>query len=402
MSKKIKVLAYTPDGAGVSYHRTEMPHIKLSELYSDEFDVEINKNVNWNDLNYLSKFQIIHFHRTLVDFSLMEEYTNKLKSMGIKLVVDIDDFWELDKTHPSYHLIKEEKLAEKIISVLKMCDYVTTTTPFFADIIKNNNINKNVVVLPNAIDLTQPQYIPNKVESEFTRIIYLAGSSHGNDMKLLDGMVNILRSNVELNNKFQFNLAGWDIRGTMTEINPRTKEKNVRPIKPEESIYFYYEKILTDNHKLINDKKYLDYLLTFNKEQYPNEENQPYRRFWTKPVNSYAKSYNNADISLAPLQDNLFNNAKSQLKLIEAFPFKLAVVASDVVPYKIDGVNDKNCLLIPNTKNSDREYAKAIKKLIQNPNMRIDLGEKLYEDLKPKYDLDVITKIRAEFYKSII
>jgi hypothetical protein len=31
-----------------------------------------------------------------------------------------------------------------------------------------------------------------------------------------------------------------------------------------------------------------------------------------------------------------------------------------------------------------------------------DMGERLYETVKDKYDLNVVTKQRAEFYKSII
>ena len=42
------------------------------------------------------------------------------------------------------------------------------------------------------------------------------------------------------------------------------------------------------------------------------------------------------------------------------------------------------------------------KKLIDNPTWAKDLGERLYETVKDKYDLNVVTKDRAEFYKSIV
>jgi glycosyltransferase involved in cell wall biosynthesis len=48
------------------------------------------------------------------------------------------------------------------------------------------------------------------------------------------------------------------------------------------------------------------------------------------------------------------------------------------------------------------DWAKYIKKLIQNPNWAKDLGERLYETVKDKYELSIVTKNRAEFYKSII
>ena len=62
---------------------------------------------------------------------------------------------------------------------------------------------------------------------------------------------------------------------------------------------------------------------------------------------------------------------------------------------------DGNALLVDDHKNHS-DWAKNIKKLVDNPNMITDLGERLYETVKDKYDLNVVTKTRAEFYKSLI
>jgi hypothetical protein len=43
-----------------------------------------------------------------------------------------------------------------------------------------------------------------------------------------------------------------------------------------------------------------------------------------------------------------------------------------------------------------------MEKLIKNPNMAKDMGERLYETVKDTYDLNIVTKDRAEFYKSIL
>jgi hypothetical protein len=48
------------------------------------------------------------------------------------------------------------------------------------------------------------------------------------------------------------------------------------------------------------------------------------------------------------------------------------------------------------------DWSKYIKKLIQNPNMIKDMGERLYEHVSARYDLSVVTKTRAEFYKSVL
>ena len=43
-----------------------------------------------------------------------------------------------------------------------------------------------------------------------------------------------------------------------------------------------------------------------------------------------------------------------------------------------------------------------MKKLINNPNLVEDLGNKLYETVKDKYSLPNVCKDRVEFLKSII
>ena len=52
--------------------------------------------------------------------------------------------------------------------------------------------------------------------------------------------------------------------------------------------------------------------------------------------------------------------------------------------------------------NKQEDAISNVKKLIDNPNWAYDLGERLYETVKDTYDLNVVTKTRAEFYKSII
>jgi len=61
---------------------------------------------------------------------------------------------------------------------------------------------------------------------------------------------------------------------------------------------------------------------------------------------------------------------------------------------------DGNAILVEEKRNHS-DWTKAFKKLIQNPNMVQDLGERLYETVKPRYDLNVVTKHRAELYKTL-
>jgi glycosyltransferase involved in cell wall biosynthesis len=321
------------------------------------------------------------------------------------MIFDVDDYWSPDMKHPAYHLIKESKLGNKIVNNLKKADYVTTTTEVFAQEIKK--YNKNVVVLPNAIDINEPQYVPNPTDSDKLRFGWLGGSSHKYDIKLLDGMVNKLKS--DCGDKLKMVLCGFDTRGRVTNINPETGEKTQRNLMPQETVWFEYETIFTDKYKTV-DPAYRQYLLSFNQQDYPNAGDMPYRRVWTKPVNSYATNYNLFDVSLAPLFNNKFNCMKSQLKVVESGFHKKALIASEVGPYKIDlvnayerggTINEKgNAFLIPNGKDT-KLWAKYAKKLIENPELVTMLSENLHNTVKDKYELSKVTTDRAEFYKSL-
>ena len=373
-------------------------------MYPNDFHVDIEYNPNLNDVNFWKKYQIVHFHRNIgTDYENCPKFIQWLQSIGIVVIGDIDDYWLPTKEHPIHQLIIQNKLHEKIIANLRVSNYVITTTELFANEIRK--FNKNVIVLPNAVDPQDPQFMEPTKPSDKVRIGWLGGSSHIHDLKLLDGMVSKLSP---MQDKLQYYVCGFDIRGTVTEINKQTGEKTQRPIKPEETVWVKYEEIFTNNYSIITPT-YKDYLDTFTENDYLGVENENYVRVWTRPVTSYAKNYSKFDISLAPIKNHIFNRMKSQLKVIEAGFYKKALIASNVGPYTIDlkhalkngEFTDGNALLVDEVRNHS-DWAKNIKKLVDNPNMITDLGERLYETVKDKYDLNNVTKTRAEFYKSLI
>ena len=400
---KINVLVLPSDTSGVGRFRSVDPHIKLQNLYPNDFHVDIDYQPRLNDLNYWKKYQIVHFHRSVGPIENCPSLVRSLQSLGIIVIADIDDYWLPTKEHPIHQLIVENKIHTKIVENLKVADYVTTTTELFANEIRK--FNKNVLVLPNAIDPKEPQFNEPTLESEKIRVGWLGGSSHLHDLKLLDGMVSKLSP---IQDKLQYYVCGFDIRGTVTEINKETGEQTQRPIKPQETVWVRYEEIFTNNYKIISPE-YKTYLDKFEEGDYPAIEKENYVRVWTRPVDSYARNYAKFDISLAPIKNHMFNRMKSQLKVIEAGFYKKALIASNVGPYTIDlkhalhqgKFTDGNALLV-NESNNHSDWAKHVKKLVDNPNLITDLGERLYETVKERYDLNLVTKTRADFYKSLI
>ena len=401
---KIRVLCLPSDKTGVGKFRSIDPHIMLQNLYPDDFHVDIDYEPKVNDINYWKQYDIVHFHRTIGhEYENSVDLIKRLNSLGLVTIMDLDDYWLPTKEHPVHAMVVQSKLHEKIMNNLKAAGHVTTTTSIFAtEILK---FNKNVYVLPNAINPNEPQFKAKTEPSNKLRFGWLGGSSHLHDLKLMDGTMNKLS---QLKDKFSLYLCGFDVRGSVTEINQQTGEQKQRDIKPEETVWSRYEEIFTDNYKLV-DPKHKDFLMEFREDEFISDTLPFYNRVWTKPINTYASNYRLFDVSLAPIKNHIFNRVKSQLKVIEAGFYKKAIIASNVGPYTVDlkhalnngEFTDGNALLVNEVKNHS-DWAKYMKKLIDNPNWSYDLGQRLYETVKDTYDLNKVTKDRSELYKSLL
>lgn len=453
MDGKLRILFYNLDGAGVNYFRTQTPAQELERNHSDEFYIEINPQLDFNDPNiidYLKSFHIIHYHRQFLnDTTQMLKLADELRKSGTILIVDIDDYWHLHKEHPFYNMSKEKQLHIPIIENLKIADYVTTTTDLFANEIKKITGKDNVGVFYNSVDPTWMKQFQDNWKPDpdgLVRITYMAGSSHMVDVQQLQGVMNVLNADQQTKGKFKVIIAGWDTQGSTTDItfnqefadelqkiglwtqdvvkainktrgdvdqiphiSQELKDKyrgkvfksEQRDIKSEESVYLIYENILTDNHRIIDNQDYLQWLMNFERNvKYENEGN--FGRRWTEKANTYAKVLDETDIVLAPLADNQFNKMKSNLKQVECWTRKLPIVCSDIPPYNVHGKHMENCVLIPAEKNAHKYWKKYLKKLILDADLRKKIGEQLYEDFKVDYNLAEVTKKRAEFYKNVV
>jgi glycosyltransferase involved in cell wall biosynthesis len=404
---KINILVQPNDRAGSGKFRCVDPHVTLQNNNSDEFFVEINENVDFNNDNYLKKFQLFFFHRAPGGNYLQGvDIIKKIKSFGGKVIVDYDDHWNLDPSHGLYQTSKKNDIPYHTVSIIKEADLVTVSTHLLQkEVLK---YNKNCVVLANAVNPNEPQFKPQLSESDRLRFGWLGGSSHIKDIELLRG---VTQRSKEYEDKMQIVLCGYDTRGKVKAIHPETGQVMERDMQPVETTWFMYEIFLTDHFKTIKDQEYVKHLLKFDQGLFYDDKNMPYRRIWTKPIETYAKGYNEFDVALAPLNDSAFNKYKSQLKVIEAGFHKKAIIAQNYGPYTIDlvsaiekggGFNDKgNSLLVEPSKNH-KQWSQHVKRLIDNPNLAKDLGEKLYETVKDKYDINYVTKLRAQIYKTLI
>lgn len=118
---------------------------------------------------------------------------------------------------------------------------------------------------------------------------------------------------------------------------------------------------------------------------------------WVKPTHYW--EYINSlepDICLAPLTDRLFNRAKSNLRLLEYWSSKNAVIASPVEPYKNTIIDGKNGLLA-----RPDEWEEKIEYLIKNPDKGKKMGEEGYKLAKKDFNLETNAKLWVNSIKTI-
>lgn len=399
-NEKINILFVPSDLAGVGHFRSIWPAQQINKDFGDKFYVEVSNQVNLNDFEYLSKFKIIHFHRELGNFENRIEIFKKLRELGIIIIMDIDDYWMPPTTHPLHYMVVKNKIDFKITEMFKISDYVTTTTDIFAKEI--GKFNKNVFVIPNALASNHQMWNGEDAkQTDKVRITWIGGSSHLHDLMKVQDDMNRINSDSELVDKYQIILCGYDTRGSATQIMPDGREIT-RKILPAESVWNEFEKIFTTNYSIC-DEDYIKYLKKCSKESYKNmsESEFKYLRRWTLPLTQYGKHYDYCDICLAPLDENMFNYCKSELKIIEAGFKKKVLIAQDYGIYHELIKNGENGILIP-TKDNNKGWHKALKKLILDKEYRDMLANNLHEFVVNNYTLEIVTKKRVEFYEQIV
>jgi glycosyltransferase involved in cell wall biosynthesis len=380
MTSKIRVLGLPSDLFGVGHYRMIWPLLMLQKKHSDEFEIEIRTPGHRIIESDLKKFDIIHYHRRINDQDSTLEWVRKCTSRGIKVICDIDDHWKPFVGHPAAAAVSSTNLINEIQKTIRHTPYITTTTEIFADMIRP--LNKNIQILVNSVDTEQKQWQmrDRDEKDDRVRIAWIGGSSHKRDLDLLKGVFKTLYDDPDLKDKFQIVMCGFDTRGSVTEINPETKEQKTRKLKPHESVWFEFENIFSGGLGL---------------------DNKNYSRRKTLPITRYGEHYNHVDICLAPIDRHVFNKAKSELKVVETGLTQKALIASDVYIYNKILTNNENAILIDPSA-GESAWVESIKQLILSSDKRSMLQSNLYELVKDKYDLNKAVDVRADYYRNLV
>jgi len=260
-----------------------------------------------------SDFKAVLVRRDGVDFQYATKLLTHLHKSGIRLVVDLDDDMLSDENRD--RLVKDGNYTlDALAALTELCQHadqiISSTEPLAKTIAQFTDAP--IEVFPNLLDpkTWAPLHTPknrklaSRVPKTKTRLLYFGTLGRSGDLEV--------------------------IKNLPTQIEMATKHKTIVELLG----------ITTD--KL---PKGFDSLITMN---------FPYHEFV-----AYLKGQANRwEVGLAPLAENTYNNARSDLKLLEYAALGIPAVASRVGPYY--NADDLAVLV----ENSAAEWCAAVEKLL--------------------------------------
>jgi hypothetical protein len=325
-----------------SYHRIFNPFLNLKSEDGDNFRF-MEKSIMVTE-SKLKGSDLVVFNR--IPHMALDNLELYKKKFGYKILVDVDDFWEVYDEHYLKKAWVQTNMKRLILRAVKMADMVTVTNSRLADEVMNHN--KNVEILPNALPLNTRQFIPDKIESNKVRFLFSGGVSHLKDYESIKDYFLWCSLSEPINNKAQFILAGYNPTNDGSE----------------------WHKIKEMMRKL------------------PNLETRG-----ELSIEKYMEHYNYADVVMAPLLRNKFNTCKSNLKTIEAGCMRLPIICTEMYPYLED---EKMKSRGVHFCEKDSDWLKWTQFFIKNQKAIIDFGENLHQHVAENYDLAKVNLKRRQ------
>lgn len=275
----MKVAYIESTSKGVDYHRLTKP-----------LSLSFHELTKYNTIP-LDKVDEVDADTLIFNRAMMEESQGEIlaafKTKGTKIIVDIDDYWELPQHHIA-HQFYLRVFKKKIIEALTYADEVWATHQKLAQ--KCLKYNNRVKIYPNALDPSEAQWIPYKKESNKLRIGFVGGVTHERDLALTADAFRVAHDTM-------------DIQAVVCGYNDKAKD-----------IFGVYDYLMSGRYALGTDTRVIAELDQYN----------------------YGAFYDEFDVAIAPLEENEFNIHKSNLKIIEAGMKATPIIVSHTHPYVDD------------------------------------------------------------------
>lgn len=302
-----------------AYWRVFVPMMHLAK--DPRYDIKISAAPLWNTDN-IDWADVVLFYRTS-DANVISQARRIKGAKGIWFDTD-DHVHGLPTSHPNYEAMLNSRQLHDMDSVCDIADVITVSTPYLKGLYERRYRTK-IEVLPNCVRKQDHRKSRSRYVGE--KVIAWAGSIyHDSDLAMIVPAIKEIICNSD----------------------------NIR--------------LLTINYTPINSK---DLFVDI-----PRDRRWHFTGTYPHLVSDML---NLATVSIAPLCDNGFNRAKSNVKYLEAGMLDVPLIASDLEPYRYDSD-------IELVKNSTDKWISVL----QNALERDDYGiRKRYRDtVLKKYSID--------------
>jgi glycosyltransferase involved in cell wall biosynthesis len=243
----------------------------------------------------------------------------KIACPGVHVLQMVDDLLGfVPEKHPSRRFQTREGHT-RMVEALRKSDSMVVTT----DTLKNHyeKYIKNVEIIPNCLSKQWFALTPTKTKRDRLRVGWIGAGQHQGDLEIINEVVKILSDRVD-----------WIFMGMQT--------KQAMPY-------------IKEFHSFVSIKDYPKKMASLD-----------------------------LDIAVAPLEDNLFNRCKSNLRLLEYGAMSWPVVCSDVHPYQTNNPPVIRC----GSKIDD--WITALNCLIGDDERRVRMGDQLRTWVVDNYKIE--------------
>lgn len=332
-------------GTSVSIHKMIYDH----RWYDDVTAIKLQRQVSENQLKFVQFLKSIQ------------------KEKGFKMIYEVDDILFREDI-PDYNGFKgsfdNDQIRQNAIDAIKLCDEMTVTCPFMRDYFKSKTGKNEISVIENFLPKSWfgNHYNQNKIKRNYEkhikrpRIVYAGAASHFDIRKQnngIDDFTHVTQFVIDNVDKYRFVFIGG---------------------------YPQQLKVYVQSGKI---------------------EYHPWKSLHEFP--SFLESLE-AQAFFAPLQDNTFNKAKSNIKFLEAAALGIPCLCQDLCTYDIAPNTLKfntaaeleeklNVLLHPKNKKKYLQTCKTLRELsedyfLENPQnigKHLEAYDTKYGDPNRKY-----------------
>ncbi|SFV59605.1 Possible glycosyltransferase [hydrothermal vent metagenome] len=304
------------------------------------------KVVSWTDFHearhLLQTSALVIFYRVPAD-TVVLDLIKEAKRLNITSFFDVDDVvFDRKLLSENINIQALDKKTQKLLlngadlyqEALSLTDHSTSSTPTLASLMQKHNDGEHFII-PNCLDKELLSYLDSDISKdvEKIKIVYGSGTStHDIDfLEVSDALLFILQ---------KYPHVKLIIHGTLTL--PSIFETEL--LKPQ-----------------ITQIPFM-------------------------PTAEYYKALQSYDINLAPLEGSLFNDAKSNIKYLEASILKLPTIASDVAEYRSSISKGINGFIAKDT----ASWIDALEQLIENKTLREEIAQNAHSVVIKEYSIEDI------------